>query len=221
MSKIAVCQPYFAPYLGYFQLINEVDMFVMYDDVSFIKGGWINRNKIFVNGQEKLFCIPLKKQSSFKKINETMIDWDNKITGKFIKTLEMSYSNSKYRTKIIPMVREIFNNKPQTISELSINSIKIFCEYLKIETPIKISSVENYQKEGDKTKNLINICEQENKKHYINPIGGVKLYSKEEFLENGIKLNFLKGTPSLSIIDVCMNFSKDEIRNKLTDCRLI
>ena len=109
MSKIAVCQPYFAPYLGYFQLINEVDMFVMYDDVSFIKGGWINRNKIFVNGQEKLFCIPLKKQSSFKKINETMVDWDNKITGKFIKTLEMSYSNSKYRTKIIPMVRFFVN----------------------------------------------------------------------------------------------------------------
>ena len=91
MKKIALCQPYFAPYIGYFQLINEVDVFVSYDDVNFIKGGWIHRNKLTVNKTEKLFNIPLLKQTSFKKINETEVNWDDGNLKKLIKTIEQSY----------------------------------------------------------------------------------------------------------------------------------
>lgn len=76
-KKLALCQPYFAPYLGYIQLINAVDIFVSYDDVYFIKDDWIHRNKIRVNGNEMFFHISLINQSSFKKINETLINWVN------------------------------------------------------------------------------------------------------------------------------------------------
>ena len=72
--KLAIMQPYLFPYIGYYQLINSVDKFIIYDDVNFIKQGWLNRNSILVNGKRNLFTVPLENQSSFTKINETLIN---------------------------------------------------------------------------------------------------------------------------------------------------
>ena len=104
MKKLALCQPYFSPYLGYFQLINAVDVYVSYDDVNFIKGGWINRNRVKVNGSNMIFNIPLIKQSSFKKINETYIDWDNRGIDKFLKTINQSYNKSPHRDNVMDIL---------------------------------------------------------------------------------------------------------------------
>ena len=71
--KLAIMQPYIFPYLGYFQLLNSVDHFVFYDDVNFIKGGWVNRNQLLINNQNKFFTVPLKKIISFTPINEVEI----------------------------------------------------------------------------------------------------------------------------------------------------
>lgn len=221
MHKIAICQPYFAPYIGYFQLINAVDVFVSYDDVNFIKGGWINRNKWVVNGEESMFSIPLRGQSPNKKINETMIDWKNKSLRKFLKTLESSYSKAKNKDDVLEIVNTILDSRAETIAQLSLLSLQHFCKYLDIGTEFKVSSIERYEKTGDRVKNLVNICYAEGARHYINPIGGTKLYDKKEFSSYGINLNFLQGSPSLSIIDVCMNIPKEEIKNKLNECRLI
>ena len=221
MNKIAICQPYFAPYIGYFQLINAVDLFVSYDDVNFKKGGWINRNKIQINGQEKFISIPLIKQSSFKKINQIEVNWNDRNIGKIIKTIEESYSKATYRDEVLNIVSRIFNSGADTIAELSLASLQEFCLYLDIETQFKVSSIERYEKTDDRVKNLVNICCAEGAHHYVNPIGGTKLYNKEEFRSHGIRLNFLEGSPSLSIIDVCMSIPKEEIKDKLTECRLI
>ncbi len=221
MSKIAICQPYFAPYMGYYQLINAVDVFVSYDDVNFIKNGWINRNRIMVNGAERLFTIPLKSQSSFKKINETLIDWDSKHIKKFFKTLEQAYSKAEYKNEVMAVMERIFEQRPDSISGLALTSLQEFCKYLEIDTEIKVSSLEGYEKVGDRVKNLINICETENIHHYINPIGGTKLYDKEEFESYGVKLNFIQGMGSLSIIDVCMSRTKEEIQNDLDKFKLV
>lgn len=221
MNKIAICQPYFAPYIGYFQLINAVDVFVSYDDVNFINRGWINRNKIMVANNEKTFTIPLKNRSQFKKINETMIDWQNKDISKLVKTLQMNYSKAKYRDDVLDIVSKILDSKVDTISELALVSLQQFCNYLDIDTTFKVSSIERYEKTDDRVKNLVNICYAEGAHHYVNPIGGTKLYNKEEFRSHGIRLNFLEGSPSLSIIDVCMSIPKEEIKDKLTECRLI
>jgi hypothetical protein len=221
MNKIAICQPYFAPYIGYFQLINAVDVFVSYDDVNFINRGWINRNKIMVANNEKTFTIPLKNRSQFKKINETMIDWQNKDISKLVKTLQMNYSKAKYKDDVLDIVSKILDSKVDTISELALVSLQQFCNYLDIDTTFKVSSIERYEKTDDRVKNLVNICYAEGAHHYVNPIGGTKLYNKEEFRSHGIRLNFLEGSPSLSIIDVCMSIPKEEIKDKLTECRLI
>lgn len=89
--KIAIMQPYIFPYIGYFQLINAVDKFIIYDDVNYIKQGWINRNKILLNNEDYLFTFPLKNASSYKKINEIELSENlySKWKIKFFKTLEV------------------------------------------------------------------------------------------------------------------------------------
>ena len=221
MKKLALCQPYFSPYLGYFQLINAVDVYVSYDDVNFIKGGWINRNRVKVNGSNMIFNIPLIKQSSFKKINETYIDWDNRGINKFLKTINQSYNKSPHRDNVMDILDSIFKDKPLTIADLSLLSIKEFCKYLDIKTEIKTASTLGYDRTNDKMQNIVNICNQENALNYINPIGGTKLYDKEEFKKQNIKLNFIEGTSSLSIIDECLNNTKEEVKQKLTNYKLI
>lgn len=221
MNKIAIMQPYFAPYMGYFQLINAVDLFISYDDVNYIKRGWINKNKIKIGDNEHYITIPLKKQSQFKKINEIQIDWKNRQLLKIMKTIEIAYCKSKYKHEVLSIVEEVIDSKPDVISELALASIQGFCKYLKIDTPIKLSSVVEYEKTDDRAINLINICKKEDKSHYINSIGGQKLYDKQQFSSHGVKLNFIQGTPSLSIIDVCMNCSVEEIQKQLQDYKLL
>ena len=85
--KLGIMQPYFMPYIGYFQLIKAVDKYVVYDDVNYIKGGWVNRNNILVNGEKKMFTITLKGASAYKHFNEIEIGDDFR---KFMKTLELN-----------------------------------------------------------------------------------------------------------------------------------
>ena len=117
------------------------------------------------------------------------------------------------------LIRSVLDKEYETINEVSSESIMSISNFLDIKTDFIFSST--IPAGGKFQEKLINICKYLGAKHYINSIGGVELYSKEEFLENGIKLNFLKGTPSLSIIDVCMNFSKEEIKNKLIEYKLL
>ena len=220
-KRLALCQPYFAPHLAYFQLINAVDTFVSYDDVNFIKGGWIHRNKVKANKKEKLFHIPLINQSSFKRINETLINWDSKDISKFMKTIIQTYPKSAYKNEVIDIIHSIFEPKPKTIADLSLSSLKHFCKYLDIKTEIKVASEIGYERTEDRIENIINICKTEKSNYYINPIGGIKLYDKETFIRYNVKLSFIKGSISLSIIDECLTNTKEEVKNKLNKFSLI
>ena len=217
--KLSVMQPYFIPYLGYFQMINAVDKFVFYDDVNFIKNGWVNRNKISINGKEHMFTIPIKNQSSFKKINETNIDWSDNLVDKLIKTFQQEYKNKN--KELLECIVNLFSERPETISDLAINSIKLFCDYLEITTQMKKSSELKIDRSEDRVENLIKICNIEECVDYLNPIGGSSLYDKEDFLNRGVNLYFIQGKPSLSIIDVCMNNDKEEIIKELSNFKLI
>lgn len=208
-------QPYFAPYLGYFQLINEVDTFIFYDDVNYIKGGWINRNYININGKDTLFTIPLKNSSSFRKINEIEVNWDCREMKKLIKTFEQNIKKSSKSKKIINTIVEA---TPKTISDMSILSIKLFSEELGIKTEFKKSSELEYNKKNDKSLNLIEICNNENSNHYVNPEGGQSLYKKSDFLKYGIKLDFIKGISTPSIIDI---IDDNDINNKLNNYKIL
>jgi hypothetical protein len=213
--SIAIMQPYFAPYLGYFQLINEVDTFIFYDDVNFIKGGWINRNYITINDKLSRFTIPLKKSSSFKKINETEVNWECKDMTKLIKTFNIVFKKNPISMGIL---NTIFYEKPKTISDMSIMSIELFSKELGIKTKFKKSSELNYEKQGDKLLNLIEICKKEKSNHYINPEGGQNLYKKEDFERYGVKLNFIKGINTPSIIDI---IGDPDVKNKINNYTII
>jgi hypothetical protein len=217
--KLAIMQPYLFPYIGYFQLVAAVDKFVVYDDVNFIKGGWINRNNVLLNKKSTLFTVPLDKASPFDKINETNINlklfsiWK----VKFLRSLEQSYKKAPYFTDVYPLLETILNSdNVNLISELAVKSIITFSEYLELGTEIvSTSSGYNNQHLSGPTR-VIDICKKENASHYINAIGGMELYSKDAFQQHDITLNFIKPKPInytqfgnefvpwLSIIDLVM-----------------
>lgn len=211
-------QPYFVPYIGYFQMVNSVDKFIFYDNVTYIKNGWINRNKIKGG---TILTIPLQKQSSNCLIQDTKILNDLRNSKKILKTIQQTYSKSPYFNEVFDIVEGLLQNQPSTISELAISSVIKFSKYLDINTEFKIASKENYKKGSDKITSLINICSQEQIYNYINPIGGQSLYNKKDFLSHRVNLNFIQTTPSLSIIDTCMTTSKEKIKEQLNNYKLI
>lgn len=225
MKKVAIMQPYILPYIGYFQLINAVDKFVIYDDVQFIKRGWINRNNILFQGEKKLLTIPLNGASSNKQINEIEI-FDN---NKFLKTLETAYVKAPYKRTVMPLINEIFSNTDKNLSRFIGNSLKKVSSYIGIETIFCYSSdIEGHQSLKGQNK-IIHICKAINAGTYINPIGGKELYDRHIFKHEGINLYFINPhlsnyrqlgnefIPGLSIVDVLMFNSKDKIQKMLNE----
>jgi len=223
-------QPYFLPYIGYFQLINAADLFVLYDDVNYIKQGWINRNRILMNGQPHYITIGLSGASSFKKINEIILNVDSQ---KLLKTIHQSYSKAEHFSETYSLVEKIINHGDSNLATFVSNSILEVMKYLSIESKCVASSDEQIGKELKGKDRVISICKHYQADQYYNAIGGMVLYDKEEFKEKGIELKFLRTkavsyaqfendfVPSLSIIDVLMFNSKDEVRNMLNEYELV
>ena len=231
--KLAIMQPYIFPYIGYFQLIKAVDKFVIYDDVNFINRGWINRNRILVNGKDTLFTIPLKEASQNKLINEIEVNWDDAWKSKWLKTLEQSYKKAPYFQQVRPIIEQTLEQEKTIFSEIIVENLKLINAYLGITTEI-ISSSSIYQNTELKAQTrIVDICLKEKANHYINPIGGIELYQKEVFEEQGMQLNFIKSKPVqypqlkndfvpwLSIIDVLMFNSVEQIQTFLDSYELV
>jgi len=228
--KIAIIQPYLFPYIGYFQLINAVDKFIMYDDVNYIQRGWINRNRILINGRAQFFTLPCSKSSQNKLINEIFVDLEHKTKRKILMTFEHNYKKAPMFREVIELISSAFNFKDMNLSSFLYNSIKLVCNYLNIETPIIKSSENHSRNQGmKKADRLIDITKTEGADEYINTIGGQKIYNKEYFSSRGVHLGFLKTNtveyiqfrnnfvPDLSIIDVMMFNTKDKIIAMLDD----
>ncbi|MCF0059676.1 WbqC family protein [Dyadobacter sp. CY356] len=230
---IAIMQPYIFPYIGYFQLINAVDKFVIYDDVNFINKGWINRNNILVSGQAHLFTIPLKDASQNKLINEVELSINDPWKKKFLKTVQQSYLKAPNYQKVFLLIEEIVNSNAETISEFTLHALQKVCAYMEIMTEIVPSSSIYQNTELKAQDRILDICKQEKADHYINPIGGMELYDKNKFENEGIKLNFIKSTasaypqfknafvPWLSIIDILMFNDAESIGKLLKEFELI
>ena len=232
--KIAIMQPYVFPYLGYFQLIHAVDTFVFYDDVHFIKRGWINRNKLLVNGEESLFSIPLVKASQNRLIKDTMLQKDTKWLDQFYRTLEQHYGKAPQFETIFPMVREVLDKPHKTIADLAIDSIQTLANYLELKTQFEISSKNYPETQGlEKADRLITITKKKGYNTYVNPSGGTDLYKKNYFLQHGVQLLFIANelvpyrqldhTPlvGLSIIDVLMFNTKKGTRQLMEHYKIV
>lgn len=232
-SKIAVMQPYFFPYIGYLQLINSVDKFVILDDVNFIKKGWINRNYILVNSKPCLFTIPLVKPSQNKLIIETEITFESNWKKKFLKTIETVYSKAPFFREVFDMLVFLMESREKNLSKFILLSLKEIKAYLGLNTAIVESSVTYSNSHLKGEQRITDICRKENSSVYINLPGGNELYSKSNFLNEGIDLYFIKSdrieyrqfgnefAPSLSMIDVMMFNSKDKIKQFLNSYQLV
>lgn len=231
--NLAIMQPYFLPYIGYWQLVNAVDTFVLLDDVSFIKKGYINRNSILLNGKSHLFTIPIEKISQNKLIKDTKLKFNNKDKENFLKTIIMGYKKAPYFSYVYPILEDIIFNDDNDLTSYIKYSIDKVNSYLDIKTEILISSQINKNNTLKSQDRIIEINKLLNASHYINAIGGQNLYDKTVFKQNGIELNFIKTKPynyvqydknfvsALSIIDVLMFNSKDEVQVMLDDYILI
>ncbi|WP_375234782.1 WbqC family protein [Winogradskyella sp.] len=232
--KIAVMQPYFFPYIGYFQLINAVDEFVFYDDVNFMKKSYINRNSMLLNQKAFQFTVPLKDASQNKLIKDVEVFKDQKWFNGFFKTLEHAYKSAPFYKEVLQIVNNVFNHDYNTISELSIKSVLEVCNYLNINCKFSISSKDySSSKSFNKTERLISIAKQSGKQTYVNTIGGQSLYNKSEFKAHDIDLAFIETqaieykqfsndfVPFLSILDVLMFNSKASIKDLLGKYSLV
>ncbi len=226
-------QPYLFPYIGYFQLMHAADKFVLYDDVNYIKKGWINRNNILVNHQANLFSIPLKEASQNKLINELYLSDEQKWRAAFLKTIEQAYKKAPFFAEVYVLIQNIINAEVGKISALILKSFRVLNEYLCIDTELVETSAIYDVSHLKGQERILGICKKENTQDYINPIGGQELYSKSMFEDNSIQLNFIKTNPIvykqfgkefipwLSIIDVLMFNSKEEIKIMLNQYELI
>jgi hypothetical protein len=228
--KIAIMQPYFMPYIGYFQLIKAVDKYVVYDDVNYIKGGWVSRNNILMNGERKIFTIALNGASPNKLFNEIDILDDFK---KFERTLQGCYARATYYKETIDLLQRIFSYPNKNLAVFLFNSYQEILDYLSITTKLLLSS--NLEKNNSLRgkEKVIEICKLLGADNYINAIGGQELYNKQEFQTKGIKLDFLKTgnvvysqfkkdfVSNLSIIDVLMFNSPEEVNKMLDQYELI
>jgi hypothetical protein len=231
--KIAIMQPYLFPYIGYFQLINAVDKFIIYDDVTFIKQGWINRNRILGNGRAMMFTVPIRSISSYTLIKDMEIADYQRWKKKFLKTLHQYYNKARYFKNTMALIRGILEQEETHIGKLASLSIKEVCRWAGIGTEIIHSTMfyDNTHLKGQDR--ILDICAREKAARYINTIHGVALYSKEAFDEKGIRLDFLKSkeivyqqsvnefVPNLSIIDVLMFNSRESIKEILKEYELV
>lgn len=232
--KLAIMQPYFLPYIGYFQLISSVDVFVIYDNIQYTKKGWINRNRFLKNNQDEYFTIPIKKDSDFLCVNQRFLS-DNLANEKIkLKNqIKSSYLKAPYFNEVFQLFENIVDNNEDNLFEFIYYSIQNLCLYLEIETKIIKSStltIDHSLKGREKVKA---ICQQIQANTYINPIGGMDLYDKSDFKRDGIDLYFIKSdnieykqfgenfVPWLSILDVLMFNSVDQIKIMLNKIELL
>lgn len=214
--KLAIMQPYFFPYIGYWQLLNVVDRFVIYDDVTYIKGGWINRNRILINGKPSYITIPLYKASSYNRICDIAIQSSPIWRRKMIKSIENTYQKAPFFAKVFPIIEEMICYETDNLADFLANQLRAMTKFMGLETEFVMTSrcYQNNNLTG--LDRILDICKREGAGIYINPQGGQELYDTETFRSASINLRFLVMdsiqykqraagfTPYLSIIDALM-----------------
>lgn len=226
-------QPYFIPYIGYWQLINAVDVFIISDDYNYINRGWISRNRVLEKGKPRYFNIEISHASSNKKINELSISKETFNKDQKLMQLRNVYRRAPYFIEGYTLMQKIFDYKELNLAYFLENSIKIISDYLEIKTEFLRSSSIPHNCELKKEYKIYDQCKYVGADVYINAIGGQKMYSFDQFEKQGIQLGFIRTkdvrykqlwydfVPDLSIIDVIMFNSKAEIKRLLQEYEIL
>jgi len=228
--RLAIMQPYFFPYLGYFQLIRAVDAFVVYDDVNFITRGWINRNYILSQGNKLLLTLQLQGASQNLLINQITVGEKRK---KILETIRHSYSRAPQFSMVFPLLEKIILQDTQGLHSFLAYQLREICEYLGLHPEWYVSSTLGKDNTLRGKEKILAICKELNASYYFNAPGGMTLYDKEEFSEQGIELSFVRPNnieyrqfnnefvPNLSIIDLMMFNDKEQCVKLLEEYQLV
>jgi len=232
--KLAIMQPYLFPHIGYFQLMHAVDRFVVADDVQFIKQGWINRNRLLINGSAAYFTVPLKRHAATALISEVEIEDDpgKRWRTTLLKTIANFYRRTPSFDAVFPLVERVIGGPFTTIADMARASLREVCGYLGVQASIVESSAAYGNAHLKGQDRVIDTCRAERATDYVNAIGGRALYSPEAFLAHGIRLHFICSdaieypqfkppfVPSLSVIDALMFNPPAAARELLTRYQL-
>jgi hypothetical protein len=232
--RCAIMQPYLFPYLGYFQLIAAVDTFVFFDDVNYIKKGWINRNNVLLNGKAHLFTLPVSNPSQNRHINEHFLVGGDHGKRQLLSLIEHAYAKAPHYREMFPVIESIIMSQSECLSEYLAHGITQISQLLDLNTTFTSSSTFAEAAQLKAQDKIIDIAHRINAQTYINPIGGIELYDVPSFAVQKLKLQFIKMSstvnyrqfdaqfvPSLSIIDVLMFNSRPAIKNLLTEYELV
>jgi len=231
--KLAIMQPYFFPYVGYWQLLRAVDRFVIYDDVNYIKGGWVNRNRILINGKPSYITAFLNHASQNKLICDISMQSSPVWRNKMINSISCAYKRAPYYSKVITTIEKVVYNEMDCLSDFLAYSLRKIATLLCINTEIVTTSraYGNNQLAGQER--ILDICTQESASVYINAKGGRCLYNHDEFMRKNIELKFLDSQsnpytqrvvefiPNLSIIDGLMEVGPRGMKKYLNNYDLI
>ena len=222
--RLAVMQPYFFPYIGYYQLIAAVDLFIVYDNIKYTKKGWINRNRILLNGKSAMFTLPLKSDSDSLAICERELAADFE-PDKLLNQLKGAYQRAPYFEPTYPLIERVVKHEDRNLFRFLHHSITETCAHLGIVTNIKASSDIAIDHSLRNQEKVLALCKAIGATTYVNAIGGTELYSREAFLEKEIELKFIQSKPIeyaqfgnefvpwLSIIDVMMFNPLEAVRS--------
>jgi hypothetical protein len=227
---VGIMQPYFFPYLGYFDLINYSDCWVVFDVVQYIRHGWLNRNRILHPKEGwQYIIVPLKKHGRNVLIKDVKISDGVNWRGHMIGQLQHYKKRAPYFERIIKLVDECLSIDEHFLSPLNVAILDKVCQYIGIpfkyryfsEMNLKLGAVEGPDDWA------LRISEAIGAKEYVNPPGGEGIFDPFKFEQAGIKLTIrnlpyikyesicYEFIPGLSIIDVLMWNSPDQVRGYL------
>ncbi|HEY8036068.1 MAG TPA: WbqC family protein [Methylobacter sp.] len=233
MKTIAIMQPYFLPYIGYFQLLAAADKFIVLDDVNYINRGWVNRNRLSLNGAVHTFTVPLFGASQNRLICDITLVNERAWRDKLMRTIQQAYKKAVCYPEVSSLIESLINFPSLQLDEFLLNSLRGIVRYLSLDVEIENTSrvYENTHLKGQER--ILDICRQEQANVYINLIGGRDLYDRASFLEHDIQLYFLRPRPVsylqgqaehipwLSILDVLMFNEPPAVRQLLTEMDLL
>jgi hypothetical protein len=221
-------QPYFLPYIGYWQLMAAVDTFVIYDNIKYTKKGWINRNRMLQNGSDSLFSLPLKAGSDSLDVDERELsdDFDRK---KLLAKFHGAYRKAPYFAPTAELLESVIKHPESNLFGYLAHSITTIRAHLNLEAEVRRSSTIDIDHDLKAQAKVLALCKATGASTYINTMGGYDLYSSQDFADQQVKLQFIRPTdvtypqfgepfvPWLSIIDVLMFNPVDHVRTLLTE----
>lgn len=223
--RLAIMQPYFFPYIGYFQLMHSVDRFVIYDNIQYSKGGWLNRNRILANGSDVYVSLHLKKDSDYIDVRDRFLSTQFKQENlKILRKIKEAYRKAPCFTDFFPVVKKCLEFDDPNLFNFIFHSLIEITRYLSLKTDFVVSSQINCDHDLKGQERVIAICRHLGATTYINPPGGRQLYDPEAFSFSGIDLKFIEPRiisypqfgntffPCLSIVDVLMFNSSERAK---------